>query len=131
MGDTSVSLYDITKNERVHFYKHETPVLTSCFLFNEKYCCSAGIDGHVILKNIESNQVSDLVPISGDSPHKFPVKCSCYSSERNLLFTGSWDTTVKVFDPNIKNFDNSNCVSILKNHEKIFAMDLLQKSDYT
>ena len=37
--DTSVSLYDIEINERIHYYKHETPVLASCILavFSKKF----------------------------------------------------------------------------------------------
>jgi len=120
--DTSVSLYDIYKNERIQYYKHESPVLTACFIEHQHYCVSAGTDGNIVMKNIKTGQKSNLCLIG---EHAAPVRTSCYNSAHSLLFTGSWDTKINVYDPKISNFDDTNLVKTLSNHGKIFAMDLI------
>jgi len=94
--DMSVNLYDVEGNKKLVTYKHECPILDVCFLQNEEYCCSVGSDGHIILKNISVDRRFPLQPIG---KHDLGVRKCIFNRDKNMLMTGSWDTTVKIFDP--------------------------------
>lgn len=94
--DMSVNLYDVEGNKKLVTYRHECPVLDVCFLQNEEYCCSVGSDGHIILKNISVERRFPLQPIG---KHVLGARKCIFNRDKNMLMTGSWDTTVKVFDP--------------------------------
>jgi len=120
--DFSVGLYNVEKNSRLLHYRHECPVLSCCFLGDERYCASAGSDGHIIIKNIQANQRD---PLSVIGNHRMAVKSLKYNKNHNLILSGSWDTTVNAYDPRINNLDETTRVSQLSHNGKIFSMDLL------
>jgi len=120
--DFSVGLYNVETNKRLLDYKHECPVLSCCFLGDADYCCSAGADGVIIIKNIQANQRDPLVMVGS---HDMGVNCMKYSKKKNVLFTGSWDSTVHAYDPRMNHLDKTENIHTFKHNGKIFSMDLV------
>jgi len=52
---------------------------------------------------------------------KKPIKCVEFSSTINAVFTGSWDATVKLWDPRA----DKGCMGTYSLPDKVFTMDLL------
>jgi cell cycle arrest protein BUB3 len=90
--DTAVRIYDSTKNEVKAKYNHKAPVLDACFT-SAKSVASAGLDHAVKLYSLESGKETVL------GAHSGPVRCVEWSDELGCVITGSWDSTVRLFDP--------------------------------
>nr|CAD7394750.1 unnamed protein product [Timema cristinae] len=91
--DNSVRLYDVITNNMRLKYTHERPVLDVCF----QMVCSETIVG----------------------THDNAVRAVEYSSEVNGILTGSWDSTVKLWDPR-----SPNCVGTYTQPDKVYTMSL-------
>lgn len=52
--------------------------------------------------------------------HTAPVRCLEYLREHNILATGSWDRTLRLWDPRLP--FGKNCVSLIPLPDKVFSM---------
>lgn len=90
--DTSVRLYDVTSNNMRMKYNHSDPVLDCCF-HDAVHSYSGGLD-HT-LKMFDFNSGTEMTV----GTHDAPIRCVEYSPEVNVVVTGSWDSSVKLWDP--------------------------------
>jgi len=90
--DKKVRLYDIVTNSPRCAYSHSMPVL-DCAFQDPIHVWSGGLDN--ILKSFDINSSTE----SAHGSHEGAIKCVEFSAECGLVVTGSWDTTVKLWDP--------------------------------
>ncbi|ESO81944.1 hypothetical protein LOTGIDRAFT_223691 [Lottia gigantea] len=90
--DTTVRLYDIISNNQRMIYSHTDPVLDCCFQ-DSVHSFSGGIDK--TLKMYDFNTQTETVV----GTHDRAVKCVEFGADVNVIVTGSWDSTVKLWDP--------------------------------
>jgi len=90
--DSTVRLYDVTTNNLRIKYSHSAPVLDCCF-HDAVHVYSGGLDN--MLKMFDFN--SNAETIVGN--HDAPIRCVEYSQDTNLVVTGGWDQTLKLWDP--------------------------------
>ena len=89
--DSTVRLYDISSNTQRMCYTHPTPVL-DCAFKTQAQVLSGGLDNSLKSYDVNSRQ-ERLV-----GRHENAIKCVEYSDDHNVIVTGSWDGTVKVWD---------------------------------
>ncbi|WFD22755.1 mitotic spindle checkpoint protein Bub3 [Malassezia equina] len=120
--DKFVRLYDLSRcaqgADAVHVlrsFEHPAAVLYVTWI-NETLAASACLDRRVRLLNMETGQMVIL------GKHDNGVCRVCFDPHTHLLFSGSWDATVKVWDP----FgDPANALkATLTMPGKVFAMDV-------
>ncbi|XP_071492437.1 mitotic checkpoint protein BUB3-like [Diadema setosum] len=92
--DDTVRLYDIQANAMRAQYRHDRPVLDCCF-YDQTHTYSGGIDNTLKMFDINTSSESVL------GTHEDAVKCVEYCPSVNVLVTGSWDQTVKLWDPRL------------------------------
>ncbi|XP_067951517.1 mitotic checkpoint protein BUB3-like [Watersipora subatra] len=90
--DNGVRLYDVNSNTLRMQYNHTAPVLDCCF-HDAVHSYSGGLDQ--TLKMYDFNATKEFVVGS----HEAPIRCVDYCSDLNVIITGSWDSTVKLWDP--------------------------------
>lgn len=90
--DCFVRLYDVTANSLRTRYSHNQPVLDCCF-HDAVHVYSGGLDS--TLKMFDLNSGSEVIVGS----HEAAIRCVEYCPEVNVVITGSWDSTVKLWDP--------------------------------
>ncbi|XP_038071025.1 mitotic checkpoint protein BUB3-like isoform X2 [Patiria miniata] len=90
--DETVRLYDIEANVMRTKYNHTHAVLDCCF-YDQTHTYSAGLDHTLKTFDINTNTESVV------GTHEAPVKCVEYCPDVNVIVTGSWDQTVKLWDP--------------------------------
>lgn len=93
--DNSVRLYDIAQNSLKLMYSHQQAVLDCCFMDTSK-SFSGGLDKSLIQYDFGSQTESFL----GD--HMDAIRCVEYCPELGIVITGSWDHTIKLWDPRQK-----------------------------
>lgn len=93
--DNSVRLYNIAQNSLQHMYTHQYAVLDCCF-YEQTKTLSGGLDR--TLKMYDFSSQSDMVL----GNHVDAIRCVRYCAELGLVITGSWDKTVKLWDPRQK-----------------------------
>ena len=90
--DKTVRLYDVTSNTQRAAVSSSLPVL-DCAWQDQSRVLSAGLDKAVKIIDVNSSQERVL------GYHEAAVKCVEYSPEFNTIITGSWDGSVKTWDP--------------------------------
>lgn len=90
--DCTVRLYDVENNQLRVQYCHDAPVLDAAFQGNN-ICWSGGLDRKVKRFDFQS-QTESIVGI-----HSLPIKAVEYVPDVNLVATGSWDCSAKLWDP--------------------------------
>ncbi|ELU09330.1 hypothetical protein CAPTEDRAFT_21337 [Capitella teleta] len=90
--DCTVRLFDVSTNFMRMKYNHSAAVLDCCFQDNV-HAYSGGLDK--TLKAYDFNTNSETQVGSHDSA----IRCVEYCPEVNVVVTGSWDSTVKLWDP--------------------------------
>nr|CAB3226497.1 mitotic checkpoint protein BUB3-like [Phallusia mammillata] len=93
--DVSVRLYDITENTCRFRYDHKAPVLDCCFS-DSVHAWSGALDGSLLMYDFNMGRES----LAG--MHNAAIRCVEYCSETNVIATGGWDETVKLWDPRNK-----------------------------
>ncbi|KAG1172399.1 hypothetical protein G6F70_006500 [Rhizopus microsporus] len=114
--DKTLRLYDTAANHLVCKFENEAALLDCCFM-NDSVAFSGGVDHKV--KKYDLNTKTDI--ILGE--HGGGVRCVEWSSLTNCLYTGSWDTTLQLWDPRSQ---ESQQKVVLPN--KVFSMDLLNNT---
>ncbi|PWN51962.1 WD40 repeat-like protein [Violaceomyces palustris] len=120
--DRLVRFYDLTGSTDTNSvrllktFQHDAPVLDVCWI-NDGLAASGGVDRRVRLLNLETGQ-SRII-----GKHNQAVSRLRFSPATGLLLTGSWDRTIKIWDP----FNVESGQALLKTLEmpdKVLAMDL-------
>ncbi|CAH1761490.1 6318_t:CDS:2 [Entrophospora sp. SA101] len=90
--DKTVKLYDVSENSLRASFDHNAAVLDCCF--SDRECVySAGLDQCV--RSFDVNTSNDTII----GTHDKAVKCIEYCAETNMIVSGSWDATIKLWDP--------------------------------
>ncbi|ORY34717.1 WD40-repeat-containing domain protein [Naematelia encephala] len=74
-------------------FPHPAAVLAICFGSSPTIAFSGGLDKRVRQWDFETGQTRVL------GKHDDAISCMVWSAEYNVLITGSWDSTIKVWDP--------------------------------
>jgi len=90
--DATVRLYDIAKNEQKSKFDHRAAVLAICYS-DASHAFSGGLDTSVKQLELELEKTSTL------GQHSDSISAVSYSQARSSLVTGSWDRTVRFWDP--------------------------------
>ncbi|KAK0528084.1 mitotic spindle checkpoint protein Bub3 [Tilletia horrida] len=120
--DKSVTLYDLAHAKTgedvklLQSWAHEAPVLDVCWVGRE-VAASGGVDRRVRLLDTKTG-TSEII-----GKHDMPVSRIRYSAETKLLITGSWDRTLKVWDPASRKL-----LRTISLGEKVLAMDITRPS---
>ncbi|KAI9362935.1 WD40-repeat-containing domain protein [Zopfochytrium polystomum] len=109
--DKSVRLYDVHTNRLVNSYEHKGAVLDATFV-TSTLACSGGLDRAV--KIVDLNTKAETVI----GTHENAVKSVVYSSDTGLIASGSWDSSLKVWDPR-----STQLVTNQSLPAKVFSMD--------
>ncbi|KAL0227494.1 hypothetical protein RCL1_003638 [Eukaryota sp. TZLM3-RCL] len=108
--DCSVRLYNVDNNSIVSHYTHHGAVLDACF-GSSGIIASGGLDNNFNLYNTYRNSTQTL------GRHEQPISCVEYSESNGLYVTGSWDSSVKFWDPRTES-----CVLSVPTTAKVYAM---------
>jgi cell cycle arrest protein BUB3 len=112
--DRHIHIYDTQTHLEKISLDHGAAVLDLYFA-NKGLLFSGGLD-----KNVKSFDVTNgKETILGS--HEKAVKCVQYAPEKNVVVSGSWDASVKLWDHREKK-----CISSHPQPDKVFAMSLLK-----
>ncbi|KAH9923407.1 WD40 repeat-like protein [Epithele typhae] len=112
--DTTVRFYDVTKNEQRAKFDHRAAVLTTCWS-DANHGFSGGLDTSVRELDLETERVSHL------GQHSDAISSMNWAREQNALVTGSWDRTIRFWDPRAANQEQATH----KLPERIYHTDLV------
>ncbi|KAI0935053.1 hypothetical protein AcW1_009357 [Taiwanofungus camphoratus] len=90
--DTTVRFYDIAANEQKSKYDHRAAVLACCFS-DAAHAYSGGLDTSVRELDLEAEKVNHL------GQHSDSISSMNYSRDLSVLITGSWDRSIRFWDP--------------------------------
>ncbi|KAJ8404793.1 hypothetical protein AAFF_G00331800 [Aldrovandia affinis] len=90
--DSTVRLFDVAGNSMRMKYQHLAPVL-DCAFYDPTHAWSGGLD--MQLKTHDLNTDQDTIV----GTHDAPIRCVEYCPEVNVMVTGSWDRSVRLWDP--------------------------------
>ncbi|RDX42913.1 WD40 repeat-like protein [Polyporus arcularius HHB13444] len=113
--DATVRFYDVATNEQKSKYDHRAAVLACCFS-DDTHAFSGGLDTSVRGLDLQTEQISHL------GQHADAISCMNWSHTENTLITGSWDRTLRFWDPRAQNHQTSS-------HdlpERVYNMDLAE-----
>ncbi|CAG8482890.1 12569_t:CDS:2, partial [Acaulospora morrowiae] len=114
--DKTVKLYDVEENLLRGSYNHKAAVLDCCFS-DGAHVYSAGLD-HCV-KSFDINTHNEGLV----GTHEQAVKCVEYNLENNLIVSGSWDATIRLWD--VRNKDAQTGVYNMDYNAKVFAISLV------
>ncbi|QRW05258.1 mitotic checkpoint protein BUB3,1 [Ceratobasidium sp. AG-Ba] len=114
--DGNARLYDIAQNDCRSTLQHKAAVLDCCFSGGNQ-AFTGGLDTWVRSWDLETEKMAVL------GAHDATVSCVSFAKDSNLLVTGSWDKTVRLWDPR-----GTNPASVGSPHtqpERVYRMDLV------
>lgn len=109
--DACVRLYDIETRKLEASYEHSHAVLDCC-LTDPNHAFSGGLDKTLKTYDFVAQKESML------GIHNEAIRCVHYAPETNLIITGSWDKTVKLWDPR-----SFKCVGTYEQAGKVYSLD--------
>lgn len=110
--DNSVRLYDALNNTMRLKYHHNGPVL-DCSFQDAVHAWSGGGGKDYHVRSFDFNCNTETIV----GAHKDTVRCVEYCSDANVVITGSWDCTVKLWDPR-----SATCAGTCTQPEKVYTM---------
>lgn len=109
--DCTLRMFDISQNSQKQSYPAACPLLDCCFV--DGYSAySAGGDGHVRCVDVSTGQ-ERVFPAA----HQAAVRCIVHQESSNVVVSGSWDCSIKVWDVRMVN-----PVQTYRHPDKIYAM---------
>ncbi|TTC29621.1 Mitotic checkpoint protein BUB3 [Bagarius yarrelli] len=90
--DSSVRLFDVGGNSLRIKYMHTGPVL-DCAFYDPTHSWSGGLDCQLKMHDLNTDQDTIV------GAHEAPIRCVEYCPEVNVMVTGSWDMSVRLWDP--------------------------------
>ncbi|KAI0063749.1 WD40 repeat-like protein [Artomyces pyxidatus] len=90
--DATVRYYDIASNEQRAKFDHRAAVLSIAFS-DASHAYSGGLDTSVRELELETEKIYNL------GQHADSISSICHSREANTVISGSWDRTVRFWDP--------------------------------
>ncbi|KAG7463086.1 hypothetical protein MATL_G00191630 [Megalops atlanticus] len=90
--DSTVRLYDVGGNSMRMKYQHLAPVL-DCAFYDPTHAWSGGLDMELKTHDLNTDQETIV------GAHDAPIRCVEYCPEVNVMVTGSWDRSVRLWDP--------------------------------
>lgn len=89
--DAHVRLYDIESNALKVAYKHASAVLDCCFM-DAGRAFSGCLDGKLKSFDLHSQRETQV------GAHNDAIRCVHFCAALNLVITGSWDKSIKLWD---------------------------------
>ncbi|CAH2053293.1 unnamed protein product [Thlaspi arvense] len=116
--DKLVRLYDVSTNSLKGEFLHGGPVLDCCF-HDDSSGFSVGADNKVrrIVFNVGKEDILGM--------HESPVRCVEYSYATGQVITGSWDKTVKCWDPRGASGPDRTQVGTYLQPERVYSLSLV------
>ncbi|XP_037282586.2 mitotic checkpoint protein Bub3 [Rhipicephalus microplus] len=108
--DKTVRLYDVVSNTMRAKYNHRGPVL-DCSFQDAVHAWSGG--GDCLVKSFDFNCSAETVV----GRHRDTVRCVEFCSDVNVIISGSWDSTVKLWDPR-----SPTCAATSLQPDKVYTM---------
>ncbi|EIW54728.1 WD40 repeat-like protein [Trametes versicolor FP-101664 SS1] len=112
--DTTVRFYDVATNKQKSKYDHRAAVLACCFS-DGNHAYSGGLDTSVRELDLQTESVNHL------GQHSDAISSINFAREQNTLITGSWDRTVRFWDPRAANSQQASH----ELPERVYNMDLV------
>ncbi|VAH88199.1 unnamed protein product [Triticum turgidum subsp. durum] len=116
--DKTVRLYDAEANLLKGEFAHPGPVLDCCF-HDDSSGFSAGAD-HTVRRLSFTSSKEDVL-----GRHDAPVRCVEYSYAAGQVITGSWDKTIKCWDPRGVSGPERTLVGTYAQPERVYSMSLV------
>ncbi|KAF8314964.1 WD40 repeat-like protein [Clavulina sp. PMI_390] len=116
--DSLVRLYEIDSANVKSTIRHRAAVLSCAFDPDPRYGYSVGLDSWVRRMDLDTERVVVL------GAHETAASSVLYSHSTNQVITGSWDRTVKLWDPR-----KGNPKSLISSHEqpeRVYSMDIVE-----
>ncbi|VAH88201.1 unnamed protein product [Triticum turgidum subsp. durum] len=121
--DKTVRLYDAEANLLKGEFAHPGPVLDCCF-HDDSSGFSAGAD-HTVRRLSFTSSKEDVL-----GRHDAPVRCVEYSYAAGQVITGSWDKTIKCWDPRGVSGPERTLVGTYAQPERVYSMSLVGNTGY-
>ncbi|KAF8872365.1 WD40-repeat-containing domain protein [Infundibulicybe gibba] len=120
--DTTVRFYEVgdkgsKESEAKAKFDHRAAVLACCFS-DATHAFSGGIDTYVRQLDLATENITSL------GSHSDSVSTMIYSREANSLITGSWDRTLRFWDPRAATAQRSSH----ETPERIYQMDVVNNT---
>lgn len=111
--DAQVCLYDARTTHKISTHKQSLAVLDCSFLDDVSKAVSGGLEKRLVMWDFQNQQETEL------GRHEEAIRCVEYNRETRQIFTGSWDRTVRSWDP------RQPCVptSVISLGTKAFSVD--------
>ncbi|KAJ0077616.1 hypothetical protein Patl1_35359 [Pistacia atlantica] len=116
--DKSVRLYDASTNVLRGEFMHGGPVLDCCF-HDDSSGFSASAD-HTVRRLVFNHGKEDIL-----GRHDAPVRCVEYSYAAGQVITGSWDKTLKCWDPRGASGQERTLVGTYPQPERVYSLSLV------
>ncbi|THU71618.1 hypothetical protein C4D60_Mb04t03360 [Musa balbisiana] len=116
--DKSLRLYDAGANVLEGEFVHAGPVLDCCF-HDDSAGFSACAD-HMVRRYVFGSGKEDILGC-----HDAPVRCVEYSYEAGQVITGSWDKTLKCWDPRGASDPDRALVGTYLQPERVYSLSLV------
>ena len=111
--DKGVRLYDVQTNQLKSTYQHKGAVLDVHFL-DQNRVASGGLDRALKVYDFSAQQETIV------GSHDNAIRCVLYNPELNVVVTGSWDKSIKLWDMRQKN-----CIGTYdQNNETVLTMSM-------
>ncbi|KAI0288662.1 WD40 repeat-like protein [Multifurca ochricompacta] len=118
--DSTVRLYDIAANEEKTKFDHRAVVLSTAFS-DASHAYSEGLDASLRELELESEKIHAL------GQHDNAISSVCYSGEAKAIITGSWDRSIRFWDPRAATTQQSSH----QLPERIYFMDTMETPGQT
>jgi len=112
--DGTLRLYDAEKNELHHMFQPNSAQLDASFSVDDGKGFAGGVDSKLRMFDFKSGSSTVL------GEHSKAIKCVEYCGATGLVLTGSWDRSLKLWDPRAHDPLSGSCE--LKG--KVFSMSL-------
>eukprot|EP01084_Bolivina_argentea_P069272 126080_1 len=104
--------HHVSRNELKHRYQHDAGVLDCSISSDDLTIFSVGCDNRLYSFDVKSRRKPSII-----GQHAQAIRCVEFCNSGNMIITGSWDKSIKIWDIN-----SSKCTSTHALPDKVFAM---------